>query len=123
MTIAPDISENSGEEWVAGGSKYLPENQTIVETYALAKTGNQILYESNAPKNIGLLSIDVEGAELEVLKGIDFGQYSFGIILIETAIESESNLFLLAKGCSFYKHIGQSRIFIHSKTNSKILSA
>jgi hypothetical protein len=32
MTVAPDFSENTGTEWIAGGSIYLPEHQTVVET-------------------------------------------------------------------------------------------
>jgi FkbM family methyltransferase len=51
----------------------------IVQT----KTLTDILDESNAPKYIDYLSIDVEGAEIHVLNGIDFNRYTFGIIHIE----------------------------------------
>ena len=51
----------------------------IVET----KTLTDILDESNAPPYIDYLSIDVEGAEIHVLNGIDFNKYTFGIIHIE----------------------------------------
>lgn len=51
---------------------------------AIAKTLTQILNESNAPKIIDFLSLDVEGAEIEVLKGIDFNKYIFKYMLIES---------------------------------------
>jgi|688.fasta_scaffold545855_2 FkbM family methyltransferase len=62
--------------------KYFNNNykgEIIVET----KTLTDILEKSNAPKYIDYLSIDVEGAEVHVLKGIDFSKYTFGMIHIE----------------------------------------
>jgi len=54
------------------------------EFLAPARTLNSILKEAHAPSNIQLLSLDVEGAELEVLLGLDFSQYSFDYLLIES---------------------------------------
>ena len=45
---------------------------------------NSILKEAHAPSNMQLLSLDVEGAELEVLLGLDFTRYSFDYLLIES---------------------------------------
>ena len=36
-----------------------------------------------APSLIDFLSLDVEGAELDVLKGINFSQYNFKYIVVE----------------------------------------
>lgn len=47
------------------------------------KTLTQILDKFKAPKYIDFLSLDVEGAELEVLKGIDFQKYTIGYMCIE----------------------------------------
>jgi len=47
------------------------------------KTLTDILDMSNAPNFIDYLSIDVEGAEMHVLHGIDFDKYKFGMIHIE----------------------------------------
>jgi len=78
----------------------------IVET----KTLTDILDESNAPQYIDYLSIDVEGAEIHVLHGIDFNKYTFGIIHIEhnwqkyrseirQILESNKYLFLSENKC------------------------
>ena len=44
------------------------------------KTLTDILDINKSPKFIEYLSIDTEGSELEILKGIDFNKYMFGII-------------------------------------------
>ena len=54
------------------------------ETYKVkTKTLTDILKENNAPKFIEYLSIDVEWSEPNVLRGIDFSEYTFGYISIE----------------------------------------
>jgi len=66
------------------GTKFLDKNEIKFNFGAIARTLNSIIKESNAPKVIDLLSLDVEGAELEVLKGIDFETYSFKYMCIES---------------------------------------
>lgn len=55
------------------------ETVYTVETETLT----DILKRLDAPKYIHYMSIDTEGAEVEVLKGIDFNTYKFGLINIE----------------------------------------
>jgi len=50
---------------------------------AVAIPLNDLLKKANAPGNIDLLSLDVEGGELEVLKGIDHRAYRFKYICVE----------------------------------------
>ena len=50
---------------------------------AVARTLNSLLDESQAPKIIDLLSLDVEGVELDVLKGVNHSEYRFKYILVE----------------------------------------
>lgn len=45
---------------------------------------NDLLQGAQAPKVIDFLSLDVEGAELEVLKGIDHSTYQFKIMCVES---------------------------------------
>jgi FkbM family methyltransferase len=70
------------------------QKEEVVEFYAKPKTIDTILISSNAPKMIDLLSIDVEGAEIEVLKGIKFENYSFKFILVESRDEKKILSFL-----------------------------
>lgn len=46
-------------------------------------TLNELLKKSKAPKLIDFFSLDVEGSELNVLKGIDFKKFNFTYLLIE----------------------------------------
>jgi FkbM family methyltransferase len=56
------------------------------DNYKFIKKGrplSDILDESSAPTDIDFFSLDTEGMEGEVLKGIDFSTYSFKFILVE----------------------------------------
>jgi FkbM family methyltransferase len=46
-------------------------------------TLNEILERNNAPSFIHFMSLDIEGAELEALKGTDLNKYRFGAMAIE----------------------------------------
>jgi FkbM family methyltransferase len=46
----------------------------------------------NVPQTIDLLSIDVEGHELNVLRSIPFDRYRFGAIVLETHLEENGNV-------------------------------
>ena len=52
--------------------------------YSTTATLDSILTLAKAPKNIDFLSLDVEGLEIEVLKGLDHKKYRFSYILVET---------------------------------------
>jgi FkbM family methyltransferase len=65
------------------GKQFLEEDEDIFNFGAIAKPLNNILLKANAPKQIDFLSIDVEGAEIEVLKGINHTEYRFKFICIE----------------------------------------
>jgi len=54
-----------------------------------AYTLTEILEEAKAPNQIDFLSLDVEGAEISVLKGLNLRMFSFKYILIETSQEAE----------------------------------
>lgn len=60
--------------------KHILKNKDInVKTKTLTK----ILDENKAPHKIDYLSLDTEGSELKILKGIDFKKYKFGYINVE----------------------------------------
>lgn len=56
---------------------------TSVKFGAVARTLTDCLLEANAPPLIDFLSLDVEGAELSVLQGVDFERFKFKFILVE----------------------------------------
>jgi FkbM family methyltransferase len=66
------------------GKQFLEEDETNFNFGAVANQLNNILFKANAPKQIDFLSLDVEGAELEVLKGINHNKYRFKFICIES---------------------------------------
>jgi FkbM family methyltransferase len=76
-------------EHAQAGKKYLNPTDEIFIFGALAKSLNEILTKSSAPNNIDLLSLDVEGAELEVLKGIDHNMYRFKYMCVESHFNPE----------------------------------
>lgn len=65
------------------GDRFLRGGETVFEFDAVARTLNSLLLDAHAPKLIDFLSLDVEGAELEVLKGIDHQAFRFKYILVE----------------------------------------
>jgi hypothetical protein len=69
---------------------------------APASTLNSILIEANAPSLIDLLSLDVEGVELEVLKGIDHSKFRFRYICVESRHLEEVKQYLFEQN---YFHI------------------
>jgi len=71
------------------GQVYLQNGEEPVDIVVSAKTLTSLLDEANAPKVMDLLSLDVEGAEIEVLKGVDHQKYRFKYILVESRDEEK----------------------------------
>ena len=65
------------------GTQFLEGDERVFSFGAVAKTLNQILIEANAPQKIDFLSLDVEGVEIEVLKGVDHSKFRFQYMCIE----------------------------------------
>jgi FkbM family methyltransferase len=72
------------KEHASSGKMFLAEGEVNEISYAKARTLNSILQEAKSPELIDFLSLDVEGAELSVLQGIDHDQYKFKFILVES---------------------------------------
>jgi len=85
MTISDNLDLDIGnhDEFVASGHKYLKQGESSFVFGAKSATLNSLLLEASAPNLIDFLSLDVEGAELDVLKGLDFSNFRFKYMIIE----------------------------------------
>ncbi len=68
-----------------------------------AENLNSILNKVKAPKIIDFFSLDVEGDEFNVLKGINFKKYKFKFILVETYNLNEIKIFFRKHGYKYLK--------------------
>lgn len=64
-------------------------------------------------REIDILSIDVEGWEIEVLKGFDIGRYSPKVMVIENLFDSPNyREFVRGKGYVLWKRVGLNEIYV-----------
>jgi hypothetical protein len=83
------------------GNQFLQNNEYVHEFDAPAITLTQILLEAKAPQLIDLLSLDVEGNELQVLGGLDFEVFKFKYICVETRTQGLISHFLELRNYEF----------------------
>jgi len=85
MSVSLDVETDIGDPAAHAelGRQFLGSDETVFEFRAPARTLNSILLEANAPPRIDFLSLDVEGSEIEVLKGIDHEAFRFRYMLVE----------------------------------------
>lgn len=114
--INSEAQEYNAKLWAEDGSKFLSAGESVQKTWSQARTLESILIEAEAPRTINLLSIDVEGAEFGVLRGLDFKNWSIEYILIETNINSKSYEYLIGLGFIHIETIVQNLLFINSKS-------
>lgn len=112
MTISSE-SIFSGKEWADTGSKFLGNGEVVTTFYSVARTLQSVLIESNAPTRIDFLTIDVEGAELSILQGVNFSDWVFEYILIERIEGSEAFRKLVNEGYIHIETIRQNILFTH----------
>lgn len=83
------------------GGRFLGNDENIFMFGAKARTLTDILQEAGAPHRIDLLSLDVEGVELEVLKGVDHLQYRFNYLVVENRAFDELEEYLKVQHYEF----------------------
>lgn len=85
MSVANNLPSdlNDKNKHIENGRSHLITKNYNLKFGSEAKTLTKILDEAGAPKEIDFLSLDVEGAELAVLSGINFKRYKFKYMLIE----------------------------------------
>ena len=85
-------SEEEDNKYLQTGEKFLPEGEKTYTVTVPAKTLSSILDEYNIQK-VDLLSLDVEGYELNVLQGIDFSRHAPSYLLLEIWHDKKDNIF------------------------------
>jgi FkbM family methyltransferase len=87
------------------GSAHLNKGESSYELQVPATTLNSILLENDAPKRINFFSLDVEGSELEVLEGIDYDEFVFEFICVETRDFHQIRKFLQDRGYDYFAQL------------------
>ena len=80
------------------------------------RTLDRIL-EEHAPdiSLVDILSIDVEGWELEVMKGLSFNVYRPKVLIIENLFDDASyQQFLLEQGYKLWKHLAPNEVYVRT---------
>lgn len=83
-TMTVDANVSGSEDHAKKGTKFMLDGEAVCRFCSPARTLTSILDEANAPKQIDLLSLDVEGAEISVLQGLDLDKYKFSVMVIES---------------------------------------
>lgn len=88
-------------------------------SYNFIKKGiplNDLLSKNNTPKIVDFFSLDVEGVELEVLKGINHKEYRFKYLLIEVRNFDLINRFLIRKNYKLLSKLSKKDYFYKSNS-------
>ena len=97
------------------GEQYLQKNEKIKEFIVETTTLNQIFEDVKAPIMMDFLSLDVEGSEIEVLNGIDFVDYNFKYIMVESRNDKQIIDYLENKNYYFIKKISKRDLIFKYK--------
>jgi FkbM family methyltransferase len=77
------------------------------------RTLDEILEEAEAPEPIDLLSVDVEGHEIEVLSGFDFARWQPELVLLEDHVGSlRAHRFLESNGYRLIRRVGNNGWYV-----------
>jgi FkbM family methyltransferase len=97
-----------------------PGSQASYVIAVPTRTLDSILDEAQAPAPIDLLSIDVEGHELEVLSGFNFTRWQPLLILIEDHVGTlQTHGFLKARGYRLIRRLGNNGWYVSSESNAR----
>jgi methyltransferase FkbM-like protein len=103
-----------GIEELLGRGKASTLTARVVELET--RTLTELLAQAKAPPFIHYMSIDIEGAELEALKGLDFSRYRIGALTVEHNLEepkrSEIRRLLERNGYRLVRTVEQDDFYV-----------
>jgi FkbM family methyltransferase len=97
----------------------LPPGEVTFTYGAKAATLNSLLIQSGAPRLVDFLSLDVEGAEIEVLKGVDHAFHRFKYILVECRNFSKINDYLGLHDYEYVEALSSHDFLFRSKLHDE----
>jgi FkbM family methyltransferase len=89
------------------GKQFLSAQEDVFTFGAEARTLNEILTHAQAPREIDFFSLDVEGAEIPLLDGIDHERYRFKYILVEARDLKKMSAYLDSRGYGLVKPLSE----------------
>jgi FkbM family methyltransferase len=114
LYVAGPLSSLDRERMAPGA-----EPERIIEVPV--RTLDDILSEAQAPVAFDFLSVDVEGHELEVLKGFDLAHWRPHLILLEDHVGNlDKHRFLRAAGYRLIRRFGNNGWYVPSATPIEI---
>jgi FkbM family methyltransferase len=90
-----------------------------------AKTLTTILDDAHAPRHIDFVSIDVEGNEMGVMRGIDFDRYDIRCIVVEANCDNDQALYtayLTARGYIAARRVAMNLVFCKDRADARRLA-
>ncbi|MDR2601798.1 MAG: FkbM family methyltransferase [Spirochaetaceae bacterium] len=111
------LSGLTSEMAQAHKNRILRENGKIRKIYVKTLSFADLMADYKGLKHIDFMSIDVEGAEMSILKAINFKEYSFGLITVENNEEVKGGgnrlkKYMKEQGYKVYADLGLDIMFI-----------
>lgn len=108
--IRADLTEGMERRYARRGMTFEGFEEVRVPTITLTEA----LTRANAPRAIDFISIDVEGTEIDVLRGLDLDRFSPAVLIVEGNTPEADNAigaYLSRVGFSAYRRLGQNTFF------------
>ncbi len=110
-----DLDIADPHQHVKDGLQFLSPEEENIAFGATAKPLNSILEEAQAPFQIDLLSLDVEGAELEVLRGVNHQLFRFKYCVVESRSIEKLSRFMTQHGYEFLENLSHHDYLFRDK--------
>jgi FkbM family methyltransferase len=116
LFIGVDGDEGTLATLSTDDNEHMRTCRTSESVMVQVKTLSRVLEEAKAPRNPGILSIDTEGYDLQVLKGLDFKTWRPEVIITEDYYDDDEKLALLKRnGYEFRFQAGNNKIFAKAR--------